>query len=501
MRLVNEAFKNKDQRLPDELQDAIQNVIFKYKKKGGTYQQGGPLTNPWNTQEGLQFQDGGQYGFENPLRRFVPGGETGNCPAGFYFDAASGECMPIPETVSGRPSSDFNPQSLQGFLERSSQRDFDLRSSQEKVLASTQSMADLEAKMQQEVQDVERKRQSIYQNAMRTKEEQERLKREKPAEYERARRLYSGRDATAANYLQSIRTMDPEILKTMPYDGRSGFIYSDPRYSGLACSSGICTVVNESGIQIGDIAGNPTLVQKLKADSRFQVYTTEDIDPETGQRYTPLPGDIVSKTGYAPVDYRNSDLGYTVRPHDAAIVGKVLPDDNPNDSKRPYLLYGNQGAALDFGSHKTTLYNPSAVRGNPQDTGDYGTFIRYMGNLKGLKSQMSEQEALRKQYEESMLDAESNRIVGLPTLSPKVMTTNMENVPEPQMRSFQETYTQRLQEIQNSDMNKRDKKRAVKSMQESATMVQQMMNRDLTMNKRKGGSVNSVGLAKFLGML
>jgi hypothetical protein len=43
MRLVNEAFKNKDQRLPDELQDAIQNVIFKYKKKGGNYQQGGSV--------------------------------------------------------------------------------------------------------------------------------------------------------------------------------------------------------------------------------------------------------------------------------------------------------------------------------------------------------------------------------------------------------------------------------------------------------------------------
>lgn len=431
---------------------------------------------------------------------FNDGGETGSCPAGYYFDASVGDCVPIPENVNGRPSSEFNPQSLQAFLERSSQRDFDLKSAQERVLASTQSMADLEAQLQAEKQNVERKRQSIYQNAVRTVEEQERLKQEKPEQYQRARELYSGANATPATYLKSIQTMDPEILRTMPYDGRSGFIYSDPKYAGLACSSGICTVVNESGIPIGDIAGNPKLVQKLKSDPRFQVYTTEDIDPETGQRYTPLPGDIVSKTGYAPVDYRNIDLGMTVRPHDAAIVGKVLPDDNPNDAARPYLLYGNEGAALDFGANRTTLYNPSAVRKNPEETGDYGTFIRYVGGLKELRSKMSEEEALRKQYEQKLLDTEANMIVGLPTLSPKVVSSEMQ-VPEPQFRSFQEAYAQRLQDIENSDMSKREKKRAIKNAQETAAIIQQMTSRDMTQVRRKGGTINPVGLSKFLGML
>lgn len=439
---------------------------------------------------------------ERKLSQKNDGGEMfgGDCPDGYYFDVSVENCVPIPENVNGRPSSEFNPQSLQEFLERSSQRDFDLKSAQERVLASTQSMADLEAQLQAEKQNVERKRQSIYQNAMRTAEEQERLQKEKPAQYQRAREIYSGENATPATYLKSIQTIDPEILRTMPYDGKRGFIYSDPTYSGLACSSGVCTVVNESGIPIGDIAGNPKLVQKLKSDPRFQVYTTEDIDPETGQRYIPLPGDIVSKTGYAPVNYRNPDLGMTIRPHDAAIVGKVLPDDNPNDAARPYLLYGNEGAALDFGANKTTLYNPSLVKKNPEETGDYGTFIRYVGGLKGLRSKISEEEALRKQYEQKLLDTEANMIVGLPALSPKIVSSEMQ-VPEPQFRSFQETYAQRLQDIENSDMSKREKKRAIKNAQETAAIIQQMTNYNMTQVRRKGGTVNPVGLSKFLGML
>jgi hypothetical protein len=436
----------------------------------------------------------------NPLERFLPGGETGGCPEGYYYNASSQECVKIPERVSGRPSSEFNQESLKSFLERSSERDFNVSSSQERISQSTQNISDLESRIQKEREDAEMKRQSIYRNAVQTVKEQERLQREMPEEYDKALDIYynnSGKYNNPSDYAKAIKTIHPDILKTMPYDGRSGFIYSNPKWANLACSSGICTVMNESGVNVGDLPSNPKLVNKLKNDPRFEVFTTEDINPETGKPYVPMAGDVVSKTGYAPIDYRNTDLGNTIRPHDAAIVGEEIPG-GATDNTRRYSLYGNKGAALNFTDTETTLYNPSAVKRSPTTTGDYGTFIRYVGNTKQLESEMSEEDRIRREYEQKLLD-EEGRIVGLPTFSPSSVISNMQSA-NAEIKRPEEMYAERLQRIQNSEMSNAKKRKALKAAEKDNAMIQKMLDKGVMTQRQYGGNAKPTRLVKIVKM-
>lgn len=433
----------------------------------------------------------------NPLERFLPGGETGGCPEGYYYNASSQECVKIPERVSGRPSSEFNQESLKSFLERSSERDFNISSSQERISQSGEKVSDLESRIQKEREDAEMKRRSIYQNALRNAEEQKRLEKEMPEEYRKAEDIYYGDYKNGREYLKAIQQIHPDILKTMPYRGQRGFIYSDPKYAGLACSSGICTAMNESGVNVGDLPSNPKLVNKLKNDPRFEVFTTEDIDPETGKPYTPMAGDVVSKTGYAPMDYRNPNAGYGIRPHDAAIVGEEIPG-GATDNARRYSLYGNKGAALNFTDTETTLYNPSAVKRSPTTTGDYGTFIRYVGNTKQLESEMSEEDRIRREYEKRLLD-EERRIVGLPTRSPSSVISNMQS-PSAEIKSPEEMYAERLQRIQNSEMSNAKKRKALKAAEKDNAMIQKMLDKGVMTQRQYGGNAKPTRLVKIVKM-
>lgn len=354
------------------------------------------------------------------------GGTSDGCPEGFYYDANTGNCLPIPEEVGGRPASAYNPSSLQGFLERGAAREKTLSDLTSNLNLSQEELKQLELDLKNEYADVERKRKNILVQAERqsglTKNVRDKLNDNDPA-YVKPFNDYMNAE-TPAQARAAISSMPVDMRDAIVRNGNIG-IATQPSARGIMCASGVCDVALNAGYNIPFMPGNVTFINYAKNNPQWEI-----VDQNNAQ-----PGDIYSATGWAPADYRSENYQEVLRGHDLGIVAdqssnKALIEKWRNDAikydyedqirgAKPIVLYGNQGADFGFKPFVRAMFPKSqvlALQGKDRGTKDYGTVMRYIGDTGILKDQIANQNTLINTLQSNLEDADLNMIAGLPTL-------------------------------------------------------------------------------------
>lgn len=363
---------------------------------------------------------------EKKLSKKALGGTSDGCPEGFYYDANTGDCLPIPEEVGGRPASAYSPSSLQGFLERGSAREKTLSDLTGNLNLSQEELAQLELDLKNEYADVERKRKNILVQAERqsalTKNVRDKLNNNDPA-YVKPFSKYMDAE-TPAQARAAISSMPVDMRDAIVRNGDIG-IATQPSARGIMCASGVCDVALNAGYNIPFMPGNVTFINYAKNNPKWEI-----VDQNNAQ-----PGDIYSATGWAPANYRDEHSPEVLRGHDLSIVAdqssnKALVEKWRNDAikydyedqirgAKPIVLYGNQGADFGFKPFVREMYPKSqvlALQGEDRGTKDYGTVMRYIGDTGILKDQIANQNTLINTLQSNLEDADLNMIAGLPTL-------------------------------------------------------------------------------------